>query len=77
MRELTMTETEAAAGGVLLALLAGFASGLAAAYAYEKIGGAEGIERAVKAVGQAIVDAGETRAKLCQDHPTACVPVGF
>ena len=77
MRELTMTETEAAAGGVLVAMLVGFASGLAAAYVYEKIGGAEGIERAAKAVVKAIADAGETRAKLCQEHPAACVPVGF
>ena len=79
MRELTSAETEHAAGG--LGLMAGIGIGIgtsmAAAYIYEKIGGAAGIERMAKAVWDALVEGATLRAKLCQKVPAGCMSVGF
>lgn len=52
MRELTRAETEHAAGGLAVSatIAISVGSGLAVAYIYEKLGGAEGIEEKLKAV---------------------------
>ena len=74
MRELTSTETEyAAGGGVVTAFALGVAGSLAAAYAYEKMGGAEGIEKAIKSAWKALTDGAKDRAKQCGTSPAACL----
>ena len=75
MRELTMTETETAAGGVLGAIAVGFVGGLAASYVYEKIGGAAGIEKAAKAIANAVVEVAKEQANTCKSHAISCLPV--
>ena len=79
MRELTSAETEHAAGGLAVSatIAISVGSGLAAAYIYEKAGGAAGIERMARAVWDALVEGATVRAKLCQRNPIACTPVGF
>ena len=79
MRELTSAETEHAAGGIAIStsIALSVGGGLAAAYIYEKAGGAEGIERMAKAVWNAFLKGLETRASLCQKVPAGCMPVGF
>ncbi|MCY3818500.1 MAG: hypothetical protein OXH52_03915 [Gammaproteobacteria bacterium] len=79
MRELTSAETEHAAGGLAVtgAIALSVGGGLAAAYLYEKIDGAAGIERMARAVWDALVEGATVRAKLCQRNPIACTPVGF
>lgn len=74
MRELTISETEDTAGGV--APLAAIAYGIAAAYAYEKAGGAKGIEKKVKAAIDLLVEGAGNHAKVCNKAPAACMPVG-
>lgn len=79
MRELTSAETEHAAGGlaVTATIAISVGGGLAAAYIYEKAGGAAGIERMASAVWDALVEGATIRAKLCQKAPAACMSVGF
>ena len=80
MRELTSAETEHAAGGVafLLAfvkpLAAGVGFGVGANYAYDKLGGAEGIDKMASAVWDAVVKGATARATTCQKAPLACTP---
>lgn len=70
MRELTIAETKHAAGG--LGFFGSIAVGLTVAYAYEKAGGAKGIEKKVKAainyLGQHLAD----RMEACQKTAAAC-----
>ena len=75
MRELTMTETETAAGGAIPVILAGIGISVASAYVYEKIGGAEGIEKAAKAVANAVVEVAKGQANTCKSHAISCLPV--
>ncbi len=77
MRELTTVEIEQAGGGVigvLGALAIGFFGSLAASYAFEKLGGAAGIEKAASDVWDALVDGAAARQQICQETPLACVP---
>ena len=74
MRELTISETEHAAGGV--GPLAAIAYGIAAAYAYEKAGGAKGIEKKVKTAVKLLVEGAGRHADVCRKAPAACMPVG-
>lgn len=78
MRELTMTEAEDVAGGLatVAAFAIGVAASLAGAYAYEKLGGAEGIEKLAKAAVKALAEGAKARAEVCQRAPAACMPVG-
>ena len=75
MRELTTVEIEEAGGGVLGILGAfaiGFGGSLAASYAYEKFGGAEGIENALSDVWDAFVDGVVAQQQLCQETGLGC-----
>lgn len=75
MRELTMVETEQAGGGVLGVLGAfavGFGGSLAASYAYEKVGGAAGIEKALSAAWDAYVDGVAAQLAICQETGLGC-----
>ena len=74
MRELTMTEAGHVAGG--LGILGSIAVGVGAAYVYEKLGGAKGIEKLVKAALEALAEGGRIRSKICQETPSACMPMG-
>lgn len=79
MRELTSAETEHAAGGIafMTGVALGIGTSMAGAYVYEKLGGAEGIEKLVKAAWDALVEGATRRAELCQRVPAGCMPVGF
>ena len=74
MRELTSAETEHAAGGIAVmgTIAIGIGTSLAGAYAYEKLGGAEGIERIVKAAWNATIKALKANSTLCQVSSDAC-----
>lgn len=78
MRELTISEAEEVAGGlgVLASIAIGVAASLAASYAYEKVGGAKGIEKKVKAALNALAEGAKARSEICQQSPSACMPVG-
>lgn len=57
MRELTIAETEHAAGGLAVSatIAVSVGAGIAAAYIYEKLGGAKGIEEKLKAAANLLV----------------------
>lgn len=74
MRELTIAETEHAAGG--LGVMASIAIGLTVAYAYEKAGGAKGIEKKVKTAWKYIVKGAADRAAACSAVPTPGCTMG-
>lgn len=78
MRELTMTEAEDVAGGMatVTAFALGVAASLAGAYIYEKLGGAEGVEKLAKAAVKALAEGAKARSEVCRRAPAACVPVG-
>ena len=59
MRELTVNETDATAGGLAIsgAIAISMGTTLAGAYVYEKLGGAEGIDKIVKKVVKFIAEA--------------------
>ena len=79
MRELTSTETDHAAGGIAISttIAIGIGTSIGGAYVYEKLGGAEGIDRIVKTAWNAAVRALTARATLCQVVPDACTPEGI
>ena len=75
MRELTTVEIEQAGGGILGILGAfaiGFGGSLVASYAYEKFGGAAGIEKALSAAWDAYVAGAAAQAQLCQETGLGC-----
>jgi len=74
MRELTIAEADEVAGG--LGILASIAVGVGAAYVYEKLGGAKGIEKKVKAALNALAEGGKVRSEICRKSPAACMPLG-
>ena len=78
MRELTISEAEEVAGGlgVLAAIAVGMTASLLASYAYEKSGGAKGIEKKVRAVLNQLGEAAKVRSEICQKSPAACMPMG-
>ena len=59
MRELTVNETDATAGGIAVTGTIAISLGttLVGAYVYEKLGGAKGIEKIAKKVIKFIADA--------------------
>ncbi|MDE0224373.1 MAG: hypothetical protein OXP28_04470 [Gammaproteobacteria bacterium] len=68
-----MVETEQAAGGLaflapFIAFVSGFVGSMAASYAYEKAGGAEGIDKAVSDAW----DGFEARQQACQKSRLSC-----
>lgn len=69
MRELTIAETEHAAGGLGPAATIGL--GLVVAYVYEKLGGAKGIEEKVKTAIETLAESGQ--ASTCKKSPAACL----
>ena len=72
MRELTSTEVEQAAGGIgpVVSLLIG----LAAAYLHDKYNGADGVDKAVKAVVDYIEESHKKYGSPCsQNDPSLCM----
>ena len=74
MRELTIAETEHAAGGI--GPVAAIFYGVVAAYAYEKAGGAKGIEKKAKAAVNFVIEGVMRHAEVCNKAPAACMPTG-
>ena len=75
MRELTLVETEQASGGILPligAFIAGFFGSLSAAYAYEKAGGAAGIEKIASDIADAYIDSVAAQIEACAESGFAC-----
>ena len=70
-----MVETDQAGGGIL-PVLGGFVGGaigsFIASYAYEKAGGAAGIEKALTDAWNAYVAAVATRQQICRETGLAC-----
>ena len=75
MRELTTVEIEQAGGGILGILGAfaiGFGGSLVASYAYEKLGGAEGIENALSGAWNAFVGGVVAQQQVCRETGLGC-----
>ena len=72
MRELTITEAEQAAGGLGFVLT--LVAGLVTAYAYQKMGGAEGIDNAIDATADHLEDTFQKYGPPCNgSDPSLCM----
>ncbi len=72
MRELTLTEAERAAGG--LGVIGTLIAGLVTAYVYQKLGGAEGIDKAAQTVADHVEDSFEEHGPPCGgSDPSLCM----
>ena len=75
MRELTTVETEQAGGGIIgqvLTFVGGVIGSYVGSYAYEKSGGAAGIEEALSNAWDAYVDSAAAQQELCQETGLGC-----
>lgn len=75
MRELNMVETEQASGGIIgqaVAFVIGVIGSYVGSYAYERSGGADGIEEALSNTWDAYVDSVAAQQEICQETGLGC-----
>ena len=75
MRELTSAEIEHASGGVAIStsIAIGIATSIVGSYIVQKLGGAEGIDRKIKAAVSGLVESAKGQSATCQKAPAACM----
>ena len=75
MRELTAVETGQAGGGIIghvVAFVVGVIGSYVGSYAYEKSGGADGIEEALSNTWDAYADTVANQQQVCQETGMGC-----